>query len=51
MDDKTRSALIDAVAMLKHYISGRPDNWDGSTKRQTQVLIREISVLLREGQQ
>lgn len=51
MNDKTRAALIDAVAMLEHYTSGRPDNWDGSTKRQAQVLIREISALLREGQQ
>lgn len=34
--------LIDAVALLDHYASGRADNWDGSTRNATRVTIREI---------
>jgi hypothetical protein len=44
----TESLLIDAAAMLAHYTSGRPDNWDGSTKRQAQVLIAQINSALQE---
>lgn len=35
------AALIDAVAMLEHYASGKPGNWDGSTKGQALATIRE----------
>lgn len=34
------TALVDAIAMLEHYTSGRPDNWDGSTRRQARSVIK-----------
>lgn len=38
---KLAAALQDALGMLDHYISGRPDNWDGSTAGQTRSTIRD----------
>jgi len=45
---RMRDLLIDAHAMLQHYISGKADNWDGSTKKQAVVLVMEIASLLHE---
>ena len=50
--DQRRAALetllLDAQAMLQHYTSNRPDNWDGSTKTQALVLIAQIATTLEE---
>lgn len=32
-------ALTDALGMLDHYMSGRADNWDGSTKGQARSTL------------
>jgi len=45
---KVISSLIDIAGMLEHYTSGRPDNWDGSTKRQALATIREAKALIAE---
>lgn len=38
--------LIDAIAMLEHYVEGRPRNWDGSTEGQARVTIKKARRLL-----
>lgn len=40
--------LIDAKALLDHYAHGRPDNWDGSTRRQALVTLAQIEAALEE---
>jgi len=47
MTDHERELLIDALAMLRHWVSGKADNWDGSTKGQARVLIRQIEEHLK----
>lgn len=44
------NVLIDAKAMLEHWIKGRKDNWDGSTKGQARATVREIDTVVREAQ-
>lgn len=48
MDKRTKDVMTDLIAMLEHYTSGRPDNWDGSTKRQALVTIKEARKLMEE---
>jgi len=48
MDKRTKDVMTDLIAMLEHYVSGRPHNWDGSTKRQAQVTINEARKLMEE---
>lgn len=31
--------ICDLAFLLEHYVSGKPHNWDGSTKRQAQVAL------------
>lgn len=46
--EKLLMSLCDMSALLEHYTSGRPDNWDGSTKRQALVAMREAKALIEE---
>jgi hypothetical protein len=48
MSKRIEDVMVDLIAMLEHYTSGRPDNWDGSTKRQALVTIREARKLMEE---
>lgn len=38
--------LLDAWGLLDHYTSGRPDNWDGTTRTQALATIRDIKKAL-----
>ena len=35
--------IIDLKGMLEHYVSGRPNNWDGTTKKQALAVIAEAN--------
>lgn len=42
MTSKTsKSVITDFIALAEHKVSGRADNWDGSTQGQLRATIRE----------
>ena len=49
--DDLVAALIDCHAMLEHYASGKPHNWDGSTKTQAKVAMREAIAALAKAKE
>jgi hypothetical protein len=42
------AALVDCVAMLRHYVEGRPRNWDGSTEGQARSCIRDARAAIEK---
>jgi len=38
--------IIDLKSLLEHYVSGRADNWDGSTRHQANVTLRKAKAYL-----
>jgi hypothetical protein len=38
--------IIDLKALLEHYLSGKPDNWDNTTKTQAMVTLRKAKAFL-----
>jgi hypothetical protein len=42
------NVICDLTSLLEHYVSGRPDNWDGSTRTQALVTIKQANQILKE---
>ena len=41
------NVISDLKSLLEHYVSGRPDNWDGSTRTQALVTIKQANQILK----
>jgi len=42
------NVIVDLKALLEHYVSGRADNWDGSTRTQALVTIKQANQILQK---
>jgi hypothetical protein len=51
VNEALRAALVDCVAMLRHYVEGRPRNWDGSTEGQARSCIRDARAAIERAKE
>ena len=48
LEEDIYNVIVDLAFLLEHYVSGRADNWDGSTRTQALVTIKEANRLLQK---
>ena len=47
MTEQEQKIFVDLILMLDHYIEGRPDNWDGSTRSQAKSVLRDAKKIIQ----
>ncbi len=47
-DGDIYNVIVGLKGMLEHYVSGRADNWDGSTRTQALVTIKQANQILKK---
>ena len=47
-EDDIYNVIVDLAFLLEHYVSGRSDNWDGSTRTQALVTIQQANKILQK---
>ena len=48
LEEDIYNVIVDLKGMLEHYVSGRADNWDGSTRTQALVTIQQANKILQK---
>jgi len=48
LEEDIYNVIVDLKGMLEHYVSGRADNWDGSTRTQALVTIKQANKILQK---
>ena len=48
LEEDIYNVIVDLAFLLEHYVSGRADNWDGSTRTQALVTIQQANKILQK---